>query len=47
MDQEDEAQVRELTTTASKKTPVGRKANKLKRAEGATRQKALSLRIER
>ena len=36
-------QVRELKTLARKKTPAGRIAKKLKRTEGATRQKAFSL----
>jgi hypothetical protein len=36
-------QVRELKTMARKKTPAGRIAKKLKRTEGATRQKAFSL----
>ena len=35
-------QVRELKTLARKKTPAGRIAKKLKRTEGATRQKAFS-----
>jgi hypothetical protein len=35
--------VRELKTMARKKTPAGRIAKKLKRTEGATRQKAFSL----
>jgi hypothetical protein len=37
------AQVRDLKTMARKKTPVGRIAKKLKRTEGATRQKAFSI----
>ena len=36
-------QVRELKTMARKKTPAGRIAKKLKRTEGATRQKAFSM----
>jgi hypothetical protein len=36
-------QVRELKTMAKKKTPVARIAKKLKRTEGATRQKAFSM----
>jgi hypothetical protein len=36
-------QVRELKTMARKKTPAGRIAKKLKRSEGATRQKAFSI----
>jgi hypothetical protein len=36
-------QVRELKTMARKKTPAGRIAKKLKRSEGATRQKAFSM----
>jgi hypothetical protein len=36
-------QVRELKTMARKKTPAGRIARKLKRTEGATRQKAFSM----
>ena len=36
-------QVRELKTLARKKTPAGRIAKRLKRTEGATRQKAFSL----
>jgi hypothetical protein len=36
-------QVRELKTMAKKKTPAGRIAKKLKRSEGATRQKAFSI----
>jgi hypothetical protein len=35
--------VRDLKTLARKKTTAGRIAKKLKRAEGATRQKAFSL----
>jgi hypothetical protein len=37
------AQVRELKTMARRKTPTGRIARKLKRTEGATRQKAFSM----
>jgi hypothetical protein len=36
-------QVRELRTMARKKTPASRIAKKLKRSEGATRQKAFSI----
>jgi hypothetical protein len=36
-------QVRELQTMAKKKTPAARIAKKLKRTEGATRQKAFSM----
>jgi hypothetical protein len=36
-------QVRDLKTMARKKTPAGRIAKKLKRTEGATRQKAFSM----
>ena len=36
-------QVRELKSLAKKKTPAGRIAKKLKRTEGATRQKAFSM----
>jgi hypothetical protein len=36
-------QVRELKTMAKKKTPAARIAKKLKRTEGATRQKAFSM----
>jgi hypothetical protein len=36
-------QVRELKTMAKKKTPAVRIAKKLKRSEGATRQKAFSM----
>jgi len=36
-------QVRELKSLAKKKTPAGRIAKKLKRSEGATRQKAFSI----
>jgi hypothetical protein len=36
-------EVRELKTLARKKTPAGRIAKKLKRSEGATRQKAFSM----
>lgn len=35
--------VRELKSLARKKTPAGRIAKKLKRTEGATRQKAFSM----
>jgi hypothetical protein len=35
--------VRELKTSAKKKTPAGKIAKALKRSEGATRQKAFSL----
>jgi hypothetical protein len=37
------AQVRELKTVAHKKTPAARIAKRLKRSEGATRQKAFSM----
>jgi hypothetical protein len=37
-------QVRELKTLARKKTPAGRIAKKLKRTEGATRQKSIQSR---
>jgi hypothetical protein len=37
------AQVRELKTMARRKTPAARIARKLKRTEGATRQKAFSM----
>jgi hypothetical protein len=37
------AQVRDLKTMARKKTPAGRIAKKLRRTEGATRQKAFSM----
>jgi hypothetical protein len=37
------AEVRELKTLARKKTTAGRIAKKLKRTEGATRQKAFSI----
>jgi hypothetical protein len=37
------AEVRELKSMARKKTPAGRIAKKLKRSEGATRQKAFSI----
>ena len=37
------SEVRELKTLARKKTPAGRIAKKLKRTEGATRQKAFSI----
>jgi hypothetical protein len=37
------AQVRDLKTMARKKTPAGKIAKKLKRTEGATRQKAFSI----
>jgi hypothetical protein len=36
-------EVRELKTMARKKTPAGKIAKKLKRTEGATRQKAFSI----
>lgn len=36
-------EVRELKTLAKKKTPAARIAKKLKRSEGATRQKAFSI----
>jgi hypothetical protein len=36
-------QVRELKTMARKKTPASKIAKKLKRSEGATRQKAFSI----
>ena len=36
-------QARELKTMARRKTPAGRIARKLKRTEGATRQKAFSM----
>jgi hypothetical protein len=36
-------QIRELKTLARKKTPAARIAKRLKRTEGATRQKAFSL----
>jgi hypothetical protein len=36
-------EVRELKTMARKKTPAGKIAKKLKRSEGATRQKAFSI----
>ena len=36
-------QVRELKSLARKKTPASRIAKKLKRSEGATRQKAFSM----
>jgi len=36
-------EVRELKTLARKKTPAARIAKKLKRSEGATRQKAFSI----
>jgi len=36
-------EVRELKTLARKKTPASRIAKKLKRTEGATRQKAFSI----
>jgi hypothetical protein len=36
-------QIRELKTMAKKKTPAARIAKKLKRSEGATRQKAFSM----
>jgi hypothetical protein len=37
------SEVRELKGMARKKTPAGRIAKKLKRSEGATRQKAFSI----
>ena len=37
------AEVRDLKTMARKKTPAARIAKKLKRTEGATRQKAFSI----
>jgi putative SOS response-associated peptidase YedK len=37
--------VRELKTLARQKTPAGKIARKLKRTEGATRQKALTLNV--
>ena len=37
------AEVRELKSAARKRTPAGRIARKLKRTEGATRQKAFSM----
>jgi hypothetical protein len=36
-------EVRDLKTMARKKTPAGKIAKKLKRSEGATRQKAFSI----
>jgi hypothetical protein len=36
-------EVRDLKTMARKKTPAGRIAKKLRRSEGATRQKAFSI----
>jgi len=36
-------EVRDLKTLARKKTPAGRIAKKLRRSEGATRQKAFSI----
>jgi hypothetical protein len=36
-------ELRELKAMARKKTPAGRIAKKLKRSEGATRQKAFSI----
>jgi hypothetical protein len=39
----DTAAVRELKSLAKKKTPAARIAKKLKRSEGATRQKAFSI----
>jgi hypothetical protein len=36
-------EVRELKSMARKKTPAGRIAKKLRRSEGATRQKAFSI----
>jgi hypothetical protein len=37
------SEVRELKTLARKKTPAGRIAKRLRRTEGATRQKAFSI----
>jgi len=37
------SEVRDLKTMARKKTPAGRIAKKLRRSEGATRQKAFSI----
>jgi len=37
------SEVRELKTLARKKTPAGRIAKRLRRSEGATRQKAFSI----
>jgi hypothetical protein len=37
------SEVRELKTMAKRKTPASRIAKKLKRTEGATRQKAFSI----
>jgi hypothetical protein len=37
------SEVRELKALARKKTPAGRIAKRLKRTEGATRQKAFSI----
>jgi hypothetical protein len=37
------AEVRDLKAMARKKTPAGRIAKKLRRSEGATRQKAFSI----
>jgi len=37
------SEVRDLKTMARKKTPAARIAKKLKRSEGATRQKAFSI----
>lgn len=39
----DTADVRELKSLAKRKTPAGQIAKRLKRTEGATRQKALSI----
>jgi hypothetical protein len=39
----DATDIRELKSLARKKTPAGRIAKKLKRSEGATRQKAFSI----
>ena len=39
----DTADIRELKSLARKKTPAQRIAKKLKRSEGATRQKAFSM----
>jgi hypothetical protein len=39
----DTTDIRELKSLARRKTPAGRIAKKLKRTEGATRQKAFSM----
>lgn len=39
----DSADIRELKSAARRKTPAGKIARKLKRTEGATRQKAFSM----